>query len=67
MPKYAGAADYQALPVPLLDFKKGVFFGLSTGLVAQFDPGRDANDSRAQSGGDILRAAQPLLPSHPVS
>src|SRR6266702_1125649 len=58
-PKYDGAASYRALPLPLFAYDNGLFFvsglsagiryplgvGISTGLIAQFDFGRGADDS----------------------
>ncbi len=73
MPKYDGAASYRALPLPLFAYDNGLFFvsglsagirypigaGISTGLIAQFDFGRDADDSSRLAGtNDISNTAR---------
>ncbi|CAG9243203.1 MipA/OmpV family protein [Paraburkholderia caribensis] len=68
MPKYDGAASYRALPLPVFAYDNGLFFvsglsagirypigaGFSTGLIAQFDFGRDADDSSRLAGTDDI-------------
>ncbi|BCF99950.1 outer membrane (scaffolding) protein [Paraburkholderia sp. PGU19] len=73
MPKYDGAASYRALPLPVFAYDNGLFFvsglsagirypigaGISTGLIAQFDFGRDADDSSHLAGtNDISNTAR---------
>ncbi|MBN3762980.1 MipA/OmpV family protein [Burkholderia sp. Ac-20365] len=64
MPKYEGAASYRAIPLPIFAYDNGLLFvsglsagirypigaGFSTGLIAQFDFGRDADDSPRLAG-----------------
>ncbi|WP_109481931.1 MipA/OmpV family protein [Paraburkholderia sp. C35] len=68
MPKYDGSASYRVMPLPMFAYDNGLLFvsglsagvrypigaGVSMGLIAQFDFGRDADDSPRLAGTDDI-------------